>query len=174
MLEKEIKILEINKAEILKKLESLWAKKTFEGFIHDIYYDFPAWKMEWKKRFFRVRKKWEVHLYTIKRKRKMERLKAADEHEMEITDIDSFSRVLKKYGMNKVREKKKHRISYSLYNLEFDIDDYEWIPSLLEIEANSNEEIQFWVKKLSLENNKQKNFGSRGLFEYYNLAYKFF
>ena len=37
-----------------------------------------------------------------------------DEHEMPITDIESFTRVLEKYGMTKTREKKKHRISYRL------------------------------------------------------------
>ena len=41
MLEKELKILNINPDEIIDKLESFGAKKTFEGFIHDIYYDFP-------------------------------------------------------------------------------------------------------------------------------------
>jgi adenylate cyclase class IV len=39
--------------------------------------------------------------------------------------------------MQKIREKKKHRISYSLNGLEFDIDKYESIPTLLEIEAHT-------------------------------------
>ena len=74
MLEKEIKLLEIDISEVCKKLESLWATKTFEWVIHDVYYDFPKWKdglkMEDNKRMFSVRKKWEEHIYTIKRKRK--------------------------------------------------------------------------------------------------------
>jgi adenylate cyclase class IV len=65
-----------------------------------------------------VRKKGEVHLYTIKKKRKKLKkeleVNVKDEHEMTITDIDSFTRVLEKYGMNKTREKKKYRISYIL------------------------------------------------------------
>jgi len=33
--------------------------------------------------------------------------------------------VLEKYGMEKTREKKKHRVSYALEGMEFDFDVYE-------------------------------------------------
>ncbi len=187
MLEKEIKILEIDVDDVCRKLEDLWAKRTFEGFIHDIYYDFPStWKhkMEANKRLFRVRKKGEEHIYTIKRKRKKikkaEWLNAKDEHETPITDVESFSKVLEKYGMTKTREKKKYRISYGLDWIEFDIDDYYiWdnknkIPPLLEIEAGSIDEIQNRVKKLWLEDYEQKLFGSRSLFKHYGQKYSVF
>lgn len=174
MLEKEIKILEINVEEVIKKLEWFSAEKTFEWFIHDVYYDFPAnpnLKMEKNNRMFRVRKKWEDHIYTIKRKRKAigkaEKLTAKDEHETEITDVESFSRVLEKYGMQKTREKKKHRISYRLHGIEFDIDKYEDIPALLEIEANRREEMDILIKKLELTKNEQMIGWSRSLFAHY-------
>ena len=72
MLEKEIKILEINREELVARLLSLWAKKTFEWYIHDIYYDFPEKgeqkdKMQANGRMFRLRKKGEEHIYTIKK-----------------------------------------------------------------------------------------------------------
>ena len=173
MLEKEIKILDIDKEKIIEELISMWAKKTFDWWIHDIYYDFPWETIDENKRIFRVRKKWEEHLYTIKRKRKKKsewwekKLKVADEHEMIITDIDSFKNVLEKYWLKEIREKKKHRISYFLEWLEFDIDKYEDIPCLLEIEANTNQEIKDMIKKLWLEKHMAKKFWSRWLFEYY-------
>lgn len=188
MLEKEIKILEIDVADIRKQLEALWATKTFEWYIHDIYYDFhdqenDTHKMEENKRLFRVRKKWDIHMYTIKRKRnKVEEgwekwLKVADEGEREITDVESFRKVLEKYGMKETREKKKFRISYALDGCEFDIDDYflgddrNTIPPLLEIEAHTKEEIKLWIKKLWLKNHIQKKWGSRKLFAYYGIDY---
>ena len=155
MLEKEIKILEIDHEAVVQKLESLGAKKSFEGFIHDVYYDFldeEGHKLELNGRMFRLRKKGEEHIYTIKNKRKkikkQEGVIAKDEHETSITDIERFSKVLEKYGMTKTREKKKHRISYQLQNMEFDIDFYEGIPEFLEIEGPSGEAIQSWVTKL--------------------------
>ena len=176
MLEKEIKILDVNKDELMKRLESLWAEKTFDWDIHDIYYDFKKWnkkKMEENNRLFRIRRKWDIYMYTIKRKRTTQKegwekwVKIADEWENIITDLDSFVNVIEKYWMEKVREKKKQRVSYRLWELEFDIDKYDDIPHLLEIEAKTKEEIDEYIKLLWLENNVQKDFGSRWLYEYY-------
>ena len=189
MLEKEIKILDINSKDIQKKLEKMWAEKTFEGYIHDIYYDFPgdSWdKMDINERIFRIRKKWDTYLYTIKRKRSKNEnsdeksLKIADEWERNITNVESFKKVLEKYWMVKTREKKKHRISYSLENIEFDIDDYFYkekekpIPTLLEIEGENYENINEYIEKLWLSENEKKNRWSRKLFEHYDVAYSYF
>jgi adenylate cyclase class IV len=57
MFEKEIKILEVNKEELIKKLEELGAIKTFEDTVCDTYYDYANAKMEDKKRLFRIRTK---------------------------------------------------------------------------------------------------------------------
>jgi len=188
MLEKEIKILDVDVKNLQKQLEALWAEKTFEWFIHDVYYDFHCedkdiLKMEENKRLFRVRQKWDIHMYTIKRKRNKksewgeEWVKIADEGEREITDVESFRKVLDKYWMKETREKKKHRISYSLWKMEFDIDDYYlWddkniIPPLLEIEAQTSEEIHEWIEKLGLKDHRQEKWGSRKLFEHYGIEY---
>lgn len=187
MLEKEIKILDVDVKKLQENLEKLGAEKTFEGYIHDIYYDFPTEnkknKMEANKRLFRVRKKWDIHMYTIKRKRNKKfegwekSIKIADEWEREITDIESFTKVLEKYGMKETREKKKFRISYKLDNCEFDIDDYFYkddralIPPLLEIEAHTSDEIFRWIKKLNLNNHRQEKWWSRKLFAYYWVEY---
>ena len=180
MLEKEVKILEVDVNALTKKLIELGATQTFEWVIHDVYYDFPWEKMETSKRIFRVRKKWETHLYTIKKKRSgkdkwaEKGIKIADEWEYSITDVESFSKVLERYGMEKIREKKKHRISYKIWEVEFDIDDYDGIPPLLEIEAPRSEQIEEYVKKLSLDKHIIKTFGSRWLFRYYWLDYSYF
>ena len=50
--------------------------------------------------------------------------------------------------MVKTREKIKHRISYNLNGAEFDIDKYEKIPALLEIEETSQANIDAWIEKL--------------------------
>ncbi|MCD5385147.1 CYTH domain-containing protein [Candidatus Gracilibacteria bacterium] len=188
MLEKEIKILDIDVKNIQKKLEELGAKKTFEGYIHDIYYDFEdegndKLKMEENKRLFRVRQKGDIHMYTIKRKRNKKKdggedgVKIADEGERIITDVESFKKVLEKYGMKETREKKKYRISYALDGCEFDIDDYfmgddrNKIPPLLEIEAKSKDDLFKWVEKLGLQDKQIETWGSRKLFSHYGIDY---
>ncbi len=180
MLEKEIKILEISTQEVIETLVSLGAKKTFEGIVHDVYYDFPdddTHKMEAKWRMFRLRQKGEDHIYTIKRKRKKLKKKEGvtwkDEHETPITNIESFAKVLEKYGMEKTREKKKHRVSYLLEGMEFDIDTYDGIPTFLEIEWPDGDTIQEWVQRIWLEGHEQMIGGSRKLFKHYNIAYTY-
>ncbi len=181
MLEKEIKILEINKEEIVAQLLELWAEKTFEGFVHDIYYDFPddapKNKMEANGRMFRLRQKWEEHIYTIKNKRKKIKKKegvvAKDEHETPISNIESFAKVLEKYGMSTSREKKKHRASYALDGMEFDFDIYENIPEFLEIEGPDGDTIQAWVVKLGLEEYEQMLGWSRKIFKHYDIPYMY-
>ncbi len=178
MLEIEIKILEVDERKLKKRLKELGAKKTFEGVIHDVYYDFPEGsklKMENNNRMFRIRKKWEEHIYTIKRKRKAlwkEQWAAIkDEHETPISNIESFQKVLEKYGMAKTREKIKHRTSYALAWAEFDIDVYDDIPAFLEIEEESRDNIAFWIRKLWLWKNDLLIGGSRKIFKHYWVKY---
>ena len=178
MLEVEIKILDIDVEKLTQQLEEMWAKKTFEWVIHDVYYDFPKGsklKMEKNKRMFRLRKKWEEHIYTIKRKRKslwnQQWAAIKDEHETPITNIDSFSKVIEKYGMTKTREKVKHRVSYAFKWGEFDIDTYDEIPAFLEIEEKSREHIDAWIKILKLEDKEILIGGSRKLFKQYWIKY---
>ena len=98
-------------------------------------------------------------------------IKIADEAEYEITDVESFSSVLEKYWMRKIREKKKFRISYKLWEVEFDIDKYDEIPTLIEIEAKSKEEIKYFISVLWFDNHTVKKFGSRKLYKHYNKEY---
>jgi len=65
-----------------------------------------------------------------------------DEHETPITNIDSFSKVIEKYGMTKTREKVKHRVSYAFKWGEFDIDTYDEIPAFL-----LNQVSRLWLGK---------------------------
>lgn len=171
MLEKELKILEIDKEKLIQKLEELGAKKKFEGYIHDVYYDFEKEKwedsMENMERRFRIRKKWEDHLYTIKKREEHDKLKVAQESEYKITDIEWFQRVVEKYGMKQIREKSKYRLSYEIDDFVFEIDEYEGIPPILEIEGPSYLNIKLWVEKLEVGHLPQKRFGARGLFKYY-------
>lgn len=175
MIEKEIKILSINKKKVVAKLEELWAIKKFEGYVHDIYYDFPKGKIDEEGRSFRVRNKGGEHIYTIKQKQKtqdIKKMRSVIELEHKITNVESFKKVLEKYGLAKSREKKKFRISYTLGDIVFDIDKYAGIPWLLEIEAVWFLTVKSYLEKLGLKNHEHKNFGSRGLFKFYWLSEK--
>ncbi len=171
MLEKEIKILWIDREKLIEKLKNLWATKTYEWYVEDTYFDFCSSGLEWHKRLFRIREKTGCHLYTIKKKEKGKNMKICQEFECNITDPAWFKKTLEKYGLQATRWKKKYRISYSLDWIEFDIDKYEEIPAFLEIEAADGKTIKKWIEKLDLKENITKKFWSRKLFEYYGVAY---
>ena len=89
-----------------------------------LYFDYKNEKIDTEGRIFRIRKKGTDHLYTIKKKEKNDSFRSSHEHEMKITDVDSFKRVLEKYGLKKVREKKKQRVSYAIEDTYFEFDKY--------------------------------------------------
>lgn len=194
-IEIEIKILEINKDEIIKKLEELWAELKFSGIISDVHFKFEDTK--WAK--LRIRKKqkdWKKpkFSYTIKRKLKSENgAKISDEIKWKIENMDEFFVDLEKFGLKYIlekdwnidsikekwlqeildkkiiydRKKEKHRTSYIFEDVRFDIDEYDWIPVFMEIEANSTDKINDYIKVLWLENYKTSDVGSKWLFKMY-------
>ncbi len=126
----------------------------------------------------------EENFYTIKRKKpevvsgkSREENKIKDksrtcyEKELEILNFPSFEKSLTDYWLYKTRKKKKTRVSYKFKLkwkiVKIDIDQYEEIPLLVEIEAESDELIAEVKKLLWLENNKTLNTGSRWLYEHY-------
>ena len=168
ILEKELKILNINSEKIIKKLMKFWAEKTFDGDIHDTYYDFDDIALDKIKMSLRIRNKAECNLYTIKKKIPDEKIKICTEIEHPIECLETYKWRLDKHWLVINREKKKHRKSYKIWEIVFDIDFYEKYPPLLEIEAHNESEIFDWVKKLKLQNHVHKKCGYRGLVRYYD------
>ncbi|NUJ97180.1 CYTH domain-containing protein [Candidatus Gracilibacteria bacterium] len=183
--EKEIKILEINKKELISHLHSLGAKLVFSGFIEDTYFDYFDLRLDRVgKRSFRIRKKISKeeknYFYTIKRKAiqsKEGEPRICYEKEFIIHHFDVFQKVLEAFGLKKIRKKEKQRHGYVLEHtdaktgeirkVKFDIDDYEEMPTLLEIECDETEDILHYIKILGLKKNKTLSSGSRGLYRHY-------
>jgi len=148
MLEKEIKILEVNTVQVIEKLLHLGAEKTFEGHIKDVYFDFhdnvENRKQEAEK-IFRLRKKWAKNVYTVKHKKysqiDLENVMVKEEVETPVGDFEKFSKMLEMQWMSAIRKKEKYRQSFRLWDIAFDFDTYEWIPTFLEIEGKSWDQI---------------------------------
>jgi len=184
--EKELKILEIDKVALEDALSNrAGAKKIFEWLVIDTYYDFDKdhiESMKWKVSF-RIREKRDssghsTFYYTIKRKEAQdpdsEVMRVCYEKEFKINNVVLFTELLHYLGFYKTRAKKKQRVAYELWKIKFDIDDYAWIPTLLEIEAATKEIADFYIQGLWLQDNKKSNDGSRWLFESYWIPYKTF
>jgi adenylate cyclase class IV len=169
--EKEIKILNINKEKLLKKLEEKvnkkYAEKTFDWEVEDIFYDYNEKSLSSKWIKLRIREKkenWESKYYcTLKKKiikhKWWKKLKISHECEIEIKDIEKFKTVIWNYKLVETQKRIKDRISY-LLNIKWkdfvvvDIDKYhdwhEYTDSFAEIEWQTLKNINIARKKIWL------------------------
>lgn len=191
-IEEELKILDIDIKKLTSKLEEIGAKKIFEWEIVDRYFDTEALDLDtntniWKRSLrirTRITKDTEDTYYTIKRKVKWwdkgkKKTRSCYEKEFEIKECDHFEQILADMWLRNSRSKRKQRISYAIEirlpeadkteKVKFDIDTYEWIPSLVEIECESEKVTEYLIQKLGLTEHKTLSTGSRGLFRHYDI-----
>jgi len=148
MKEIEVKILEIDRDQVIQKIEALGATKVFEGPLEAIYFDFPDHALSRREQQLRIRKKGSQTEVTFKENMTKDVAKTADEYSFYCDSHNACIAILGKIGLIKVQTFTKHRISYRLKRIAFEIDTYLNIPSLLEIEAPSIETIKKMVQQL--------------------------
>lgn len=190
--EEEVKVLNIDRDNVIERLELEWAVQVFEWEVEDVYYDYPAWTTSslevtwWIKSTFRIRKRIEKggdvrYFYTIKRKLTPEEesklikswvleerfvhTRRCYEKELEIKDFSLFQKILESFGLVEVRRKKKERVSNAVDWIKFDFDKYKGYNDMVEIEANSNALIPVRLKKLNLLNHERLVWWSRAFFD---------
>jgi len=163
----ETKVLDINKAEIIKKIIALGAQKIQE----------TRWVVDWYRLkgitegkdpwFLRIRSNLSgKHEVTWKAKseitgiaRKHKEINFFTENPQELSDL------FEEIGLEKYAHQEKDRTSFKHADCTFDIDQYPGMPAFLEIEASSEEKIKEAIILLGLENNKTWAKGERILIQ---------
>ena len=170
MIEKEVKVLEIEKKEIIEKLNKLNAKKVFEGKILTEYYDFKNIQMKNKNSILRIRRMGEKSFFEYKEKLSGENknnIRINEEISIEIDDFGKARRILEKIGFELKMKINKYRTSYRIMESYVEIDEIEGIPTFLEIEGEP-EKISKIIDILGLKNKKIVSFNIFELFKYYS------
>lgn len=148
--EYEIRILEINKGEMVKKLEKLGATKTGEFEQKRYVYDLrPIEKGKW----IRLRTNGKVTTLAYK-DIVSNTIDGTKEVEFEIEDFNKANEFLEKIGFENRGYQENRRIQYILNNVEIDIDSWPMIPTYMEIEGQSEEEIIQMKKFLNVDETK--------------------
>ncbi len=167
VLENEIKILNISYPLLVKSLIKAWAKKISSEYIRDRYVDLKegSTKQFWKK--VRLRsysgKKFEI---TLKSKVKSDEFKIRHEENIEMPNLQAAKVLLHMLWFEVVWYKEKLRVSYQIWKTIFDVDFYDDMPPVLEIEGNK-EEINYRVRKLRLHKHKQVTRWAKKLLKHY-------
>lgn len=164
MREREVKVLNIDKKEIEKKLIDLGAVlvkdenqinyrfDTDDGFLKKTY-----------KGYLRIRIT-ENNLsgetkstMTFKRNIKRDSLRVNEEIETDLSDWESASNIIELLGYKRKRPGYKHRRSYMYENIMFEMDTWDektYSKPYLEIEVASDEELEKAIRLLNLDRNQ--------------------
>lgn len=168
-IEKEVKILNIEYAVLVYHLEKIWAKKTGSHIIRDRYYDNHNYILRNKKQRLRLRSQWDTTTITQKTKINDPYTKSMTEQDITVENIEKWHKLLQELELHCIKYKEKKRISYQIDDIHFDIDCYDNIPILLEIEWPTNEKIKYRINRLWLQYHTKVKRWSRKLFKHYNI-----
>lgn len=151
MKECEVKILDVDVEDLENKLRALGAEKIFEGELTATFFDDEQETIRRAGSTLRLRQ--EGHRYVLTYKKALPgEAKVREELETEIADLATAKGILQALGYTPWFTIRKHRISYSLPGVKFEIDkhtdDYAHIPPFLEIEAEDEEIVFEWAEKL--------------------------
>lgn len=164
----EVKILEINKDEVIQKLVQLGAQKTFDGELINIYLDFENNFLKDNEKAFRLRKQGEKNILNFKKRKSNDGAKISHEIEVEVESDDVILEILKNLGVVEKARDTKERTSFSIGQIHFDIDTYPEIPTFLEIEGHTKKEVLEWVEKLGFSLDQVKTWGRGELMDHYS------
>lgn len=157
MNEIEVKILDIDKAAIIRRLEELGCVRVKDEAQINTIYDFPDLSLLAKKGYARIReiqdrRKDQALVYmTVKTMLSQEKYKIMEESETRIDDAEAGHAIFKNLGMFVRKVLIKDRISYQYKHSLIEIDDVEgneYPFPLLEIETQFEDELHELVALL--------------------------
>lgn len=165
-MEIEIKILEINKKEMINKLIQLGAKKIIDDNVLAYYFDKDN-NFSKKGIILRLRKIGNKNYLTFKEKISDKEVSLREEYETEINDFDNMKLILLNLGYQIIATIEKHRTSFKINETLFEIDEHlnenSFIPCLMEIESTNKENINKYIKLLNIKKNQLSKLGFFGL-----------
>ena len=148
--EYEIRIIEIDKDYILKKLEEIGAKKIGEYNQKRYVYDMkPKKDSQW------IRLRTDGYKTTLTYKNILDNtIDGTKELEVEVSDFNDTNKLLEIMGYINKGYQENNRIKFELNNIEIDIDTWPMIPTYMEIEGKNEKDIMNVVNLLQLDRNK--------------------
>ena len=146
----EERVLEIDKDKVIAKLEELGAKKIGDWHQKRYVYDFiPKRENEW----IRLRTNGKETTLTYKNIESKD-ISGTKELEIVVSDFEETNQLLKIMGYTPRSFQENLRTRYYLDHIELDIDTWPLIPTYLEIEGNSEEDVKRVEKLLELNESK--------------------
>lgn len=151
MKEVEVKVRNIEKEDIIRKIEKIGAQKIFTGRVIDYRFDTPDRDLSRQGKALRIRQKGKYIYLNLKGKKKsIENITGRDEIGVKISNFKIMHKILNELGYIKIFELNKYRTEYRFENITFDIDEYLGMPPILEIESDSYAEVEKYIEQLDI------------------------
>jgi len=163
----ETKVLDIDQAELEKALVSLGAQQTQKTRLVVDWFRPRETKEGEDPWFLRIRS-YSDGKHEVTWKAKSDVLGVARKHKeinFIIPEPEKLADLFEELGLEKYAHQEKERVSYSLKDWNFDIDQYPKMPAYLEIEGASEEHVKEAIALLKLENNPTWAEGERTLIQ---------
>ena len=152
MIENELKILEVDKNEFVKKIQSMGAVTVFEHlkqcrYVYDID---PNDKSKW----IRLRTNGLVSTLTIKKILDTSKVDGTEEYEVEVSDFEETNKILNILGFKARSYQENLRSFYKLDGVEISVDSWPLIPTYAEIEGKNVDAVLKLTEKLNIDKSK--------------------
>ena len=122
----ELRILNIDRAEVIKKLETLGARKVHDEVLQRRYImDFPDGHLDRDQGYLRLRQVGDLRIEcTFKRRIDNASIRNAEEINLEISDLEQARELFEQLGLVVVKYQENKRLTYERNGVTFDIDTW--------------------------------------------------
>lgn len=163
----ETKVLDIDKARVVRSLEALGAEKVLGTRLIVDWYRTKGVKEGGDPWFLRIRSDssgrhevtWKAISDILGTARRHEEINFTVDQPRKLADL------FIKLGLEKYAHQEKDRTSFTLKDWKFDIDEYPGMPPLLEIEGKSDEHVKEAMHMLGIAGNRTWAKGERILIQ---------
>ena len=164
--EYEIRVLEIDKDKLIKRLNELNAK--FIGEFNQKRYVYNI-ILKTDGRWLRLRTNGKKTTLTYKSVEKNS-IDGTKELEIEVEDFEKTNSLLELVGVKNKGYQENNRIQYILDGVEIDIDSWPLIPTYVEIEGENEESVLNILKKIAIDDKKVTTLDVQSIYkEIYNI-----
>lgn len=175
MNEIEVKVLNIDKSEVIKKLETLGAKQIKKEFQANYMFDFENGFFDDKGGYVRIRKaidcltKKEKIILTSKELVSKDKFKISKEIEFKADDFDSAKSFFESLGLKQFRLDEKFRESFQFDEGLVEIDTWAGVPTYLEVEADTEENVELILNKIGYSLERSTSMVLKEIMQKYNI-----
>ncbi len=171
MEEIEVKILEIDRPQVEKRLTALGATLSFDGEMAALFFDYADQRISTAGSVLRLRKEGPRSVLTHKRPRPTQGAKVMHELETEVGSFDATREILQATGLEVIKSTRKFRTQYDLPEGHVVIDDYQddlaAIPVFVEIESPNLTDLQTLVLRLGFSLEDTNTWNTYDLVQHY-------